>query len=79
MWVTPAKTAPTPATLIPVLVTGIQSREVFRVKRSFRIADATLLDSCDEHRNEGGCAGVAAETSGRRGRDFERMPRHPRQ
>ena len=69
----------TPVSLIPVLVTGIQSREVFRVEKPFRVADATLLDSCDEHRNEESWAGVAAETSGRRGRDFERMPRHPPQ
>jgi hypothetical protein len=49
-----------PVSLIPVLVTGIQSREVIRVERLFRAADATLLDSCDEHRNEGGWGGVAS-------------------
>ena len=55
-----------PTTLIPVLVTGIQSREVFRVERLFRVADATLLDSCDKHRNEESWAGVATETLGGR-------------
>ena len=55
-----------PTTLIPVLVTGIQSREVFRVERLFRVADATLLDSCDKHRNEESWAGVATETLGSR-------------
>ncbi|RZI55195.1 MAG: hypothetical protein EOP94_05255 [Zymomonas sp.] len=65
MWVT----APTPATPISVLVTGIQSRERLRVERPFRVVDATLLDSCDEHRNEGGwggCYGGDVEASRQR-------------
>ena len=33
-------------------------RNVRSVKRVFRVADATLLDSCDRHRNEGGWGGV---------------------
>ena len=45
------------STLIPVLVTGIQLREVLRVKRLSYVADATLLDPCDEHRDEG-CGGI---------------------
>jgi len=53
-------------TLIPVLVTGIQSREVFRVERLFRVADTTLLGSCDKHRNEESWACVATETLGGR-------------
>ncbi len=47
----------TPTTLILVLVTGIQPREVLRVKRLSCVADATLLDPCDEHRDEG-CGGI---------------------
>jgi hypothetical protein len=45
--------AATMPSLIPVLVTGIQPREVLRVKGLFRVADATLLDPCDKHRDEG--------------------------
>jgi hypothetical protein len=36
-----------------VLVTGIQSAQVLGLRRPFRAADATLLDPCDEHRDEG--------------------------
>jgi hypothetical protein len=36
-----------------VLVTGIQSAQVLGLRRPFRVADATLLDPCDEHRDEG--------------------------
>jgi hypothetical protein len=54
MWGHTSRDGVIPTPLIPVLVTGIQSREVFRVERASRVADATLLDSCDEHRDEGG-------------------------
>ena len=40
-------------TLIPVLVTGIQSRRVCAVKDSPAPKDLGALDSCDKHRNEG--------------------------
>jgi len=50
--------------LIPVLVTGSQPREVFRVKRLFRTADAALLDPCDKHRDEGGNGSVRLQTTG---------------
>ncbi|WP_164517724.1 hypothetical protein [Rhizobium sp. CIAT894] len=62
------------SSLIPVLgrdpsdVTGIQPAQVFGPKRLLRAADAALLDSCDEHRNEGSvedCAWPASNfTSG---------------
>jgi hypothetical protein len=46
--------------VIPVLVTGIQPPRVRVVRgpsprpRVSRVADATLLDSCDKHRKDGG-------------------------
>ncbi|EJT06376.1 hypothetical protein RCCGE510_04577 [Rhizobium sp. CCGE 510] len=42
------------SSLIPVLVTGIQQRRVCGAEESFRPKDLGRLDSCDEHRNEGG-------------------------
>ncbi|RVG06003.1 hypothetical protein CN234_23050 [Sinorhizobium meliloti] len=48
-----------PASLIPVLVTGIQPGQVIGLKRLSRAADAALLDPCDEHRDEGGEGAVA--------------------
>jgi hypothetical protein len=39
--------------VIPVLVTGIQSRRVGAVERLSRAMDMALLDSCDKHRNDG--------------------------
>ncbi|RVN37799.1 IS481 family transposase, partial [Sinorhizobium meliloti] len=44
----------TRSTLIPVLVTGIQQRRVCGAGESFQPTDLVWLDSCDEHRNEGG-------------------------
>jgi hypothetical protein len=41
-----------PLFLIPVLVTGIQPVQVLGLERLFRAAEAALLSSCDEHRNE---------------------------
>jgi hypothetical protein len=35
-----------------VLVTGIQPVQVLGLERLFRAAEAALLSSCDEHRNE---------------------------
>jgi hypothetical protein len=40
--------------LIPVLVTGIQSTHVCAAEESFQPKDLGWLDSCDEHRNDGG-------------------------
>ncbi|PKA40556.1 hypothetical protein CWR43_28770 [Rhizobium sullae] len=54
----------TACSLIPVLVTGIRRRRVRAVNDSFTFARASpapkdlgALDSCDEHRNEGGVWG----------------------
>ncbi|PCK82841.1 hypothetical protein CPT34_00755 [Rhizobium sophoriradicis] len=51
---------PTPPTLIPVLVTGIQpprvravNEAIGRLKKSLAPKDLGALDSCDKHRNEG--------------------------
>ena len=49
--------------LIPVLVTGIQPDQVLGLERLSRAADAALLDSCDEHRNEGGEGAVPRRAS----------------
>ncbi|CUX27610.1 exported hypothetical protein [Agrobacterium deltaense RV3] len=40
--------------LIPVLVTGIQSTYVCAAEEPFQPKDLGWLDSCDKHRNEGG-------------------------
>jgi hypothetical protein len=60
-----AKLAAISASLIPVLVTGIQPRRVCAVKDSFPVdkespapKDLGALDSCDKHRNEGENAAV---------------------
>ncbi|POO57904.1 hypothetical protein CTT39_04490 [Agrobacterium rosae] len=45
--------------LIPVLVTGIQSLRVCATEGSFQPKDLGWLDSCDKHRNEGGSEGTA--------------------
>ncbi|KVK68385.1 hypothetical protein L907_00340 [Agrobacterium sp. C13] len=37
-----------------MLVTGIQSTHVCAAEESFQPKDLGWLDSCDEHRNEGG-------------------------
>ncbi|EMS95025.1 integrase catalytic subunit [Agrobacterium tumefaciens str. Cherry 2E-2-2] len=42
-----------PLTLIPVLVTGIQSTRVCAAKDSFQPKDLGWLDPCDKHRDEG--------------------------
>jgi hypothetical protein len=42
------------SSLIPVLVTGIQSTRVCAAGEPFQPKDLGWLDSCDEHRNEGG-------------------------
>jgi hypothetical protein len=47
------ETAKTRSILIPVLVTGSQSAQVLGLKEVSRVADATLLDPCDKHRDEG--------------------------
>jgi hypothetical protein len=49
-------------TLIPVLVTENQLREVSRVRGVSCVADATLLDPCDEHRDEGLLRGTGFAT-----------------
>ena len=41
------------STLIPVLVTGIQSTRVCAAEEAFQPKDLGWLDSCDTHRNEG--------------------------
>jgi len=60
-----AKTAATPTSLIPVLVTGIQPRRVCAVNDSLPTDkeppapnDLGALDSCDKHRNEAEGAAV---------------------
>ncbi|SFB18649.1 hypothetical protein SAMN03159496_02229 [Rhizobium sp. NFR07] len=40
------------ASLIPVLVTGIQPTRVCAAKELFQPKDLGWLDSCDKHRNE---------------------------
>ncbi len=59
--------------LIPVLVIGIQHAQVLGRKRLLRVrhrppqgADAPWLDSCDEHRNEGGWDGAREKGVGPR-------------
>ncbi|RVL75779.1 IS481 family transposase, partial [Sinorhizobium meliloti] len=37
-----------------MLVTGIRQRRVCGAEESFQPNDLVWLDSCDEHRNEGG-------------------------
>ncbi|TAX33656.1 hypothetical protein ELI06_04715 [Rhizobium leguminosarum] len=62
---------PTPHSLIPVLVTGIQPPRVGAVKESYEAReflaskDLDALDSCDKHRNEGVPVGPLC-ASGRR-------------
>jgi hypothetical protein len=57
--------------VIPVLVTGIQQRRVCAARgafslwghrqASFRLAEASRLDSCDKHRNDGDWGGIGAK------------------
>ncbi|MBB6221986.1 tRNA lysidine(34) synthetase TilS [Rhizobium leguminosarum] len=61
-----------PSSLIPVLVTGIQPPRVGAVndstmaKESSAPKDLGALDSCDEHRNEGGLSGHLPKAAWRR-------------